>query len=78
MTWLDDAVDAINGALEAVFVKKVDRSHISYGEVDSTSTSTAFTATVSGLTTLVSALFSEFLSSLKTSGKHFLSISSGK
>lgn len=52
MTWLDDAVDAINGALEAVFVKKVDRSHISYGEVDSTSTSTAFTATVSGLTSL--------------------------
>ena len=52
MTWLDDAVDAINNALEAVFVKKVDRSHISYGEVDSTSTSTAFTATVPGLTTL--------------------------
>ena len=52
MTWLDDAVDAINGALEAVFVKKVDRSHIAYGVVDSTSTSTAFTATVPGLTTL--------------------------
>ena len=35
MTWLDDAVDAINGALEAVFVKKVDRSHISYGIYES-------------------------------------------
>ena len=52
MTWLDDAVSAINTALEAVFVKKVDRSHISYGQVDSTSTSTVFTATVPGLTTL--------------------------
>ena len=52
MTWLDDAVDAINGALEAVFVKKVDRSHISYGVVDSNSTATAFTATVPGLTSL--------------------------
>lgn len=52
MTWLDDAVSAINTALEAVFVKKVDRSHISYGQVDSTSTSTAFTATVPGLTSL--------------------------
>ena len=52
MTWLDDAVDAINGALEAVFVKKVDRSHISYGVVDNNSTATAFTATVPGLTSL--------------------------
>jgi len=52
MTWLDDAVDAINNALEAVFVKKVDRSHISYGQVDSNSTSTAFTATVDGVDTL--------------------------
>ena len=52
MTWLDDAVDAINGALEAVFVKKESRSFISYGAVDGTSTSTAFTATVPGLNTL--------------------------
>ena len=50
--WYDSAVDAINNALEAVFVKKVDRSHISYGQVDSTSTSTAFTATVDGVDTL--------------------------
>lgn len=42
----------VKTALEAIFVKKSDRSHISYGQVDSTSTSTDFTATVTGLTSL--------------------------
>ena len=45
-------ITKVKTALEAIFVKKADRSHISYGQVDSTSTSTAFTATVTGLTSL--------------------------
>ena len=51
--WYTSIVAGIKSALDAVYVSKVDRSHISYGVVDGTSTATAFTATVPGLTTLV-------------------------
>ena len=48
-----DSSSSAHSTLFAGYVAKGDRSHISYGRVDSTSTSTAFTATVDGLTTLV-------------------------
>ena len=43
---------AIAGAIDAVYAKKT-HSHIAYGQVASTSTSTVFTATVAGVTELV-------------------------